>query len=94
MVLSLHYLGQTVLEKTNTVHILGTLLLPDGGKALINGLDVVKDADRVRSLIGLTGQYATLDEYLTGTENLHMIGRLYRLSYRDIKRRTRELLDV
>lgn len=94
MVLSLHYLGQTVLEKTNTVHILGTLLLPDGGKALINGLDVVKDADRVRSLIGLTGQYATLDEYLTGTENLHMIGRLYRLSYRDIKRRTRELLEM
>jgi ABC-2 type transport system ATP-binding protein len=87
-------LGPNGAGKTTTVHILGTLLLPDNGKALINGLDVVKEADRVRSLIGLTGQYAALDEYLTGTENLHMIGRLYRLSYRDIKRRTRELLEL
>lgn len=87
-------LGPNGAGKTTTVHILGTLLLPDAGKALINGLDVVKEADKVRSLIGLTGQYAALDEYLTGTENLHMIGRLYRLSYRDIKRRTIELLEL
>jgi ABC-2 type transport system ATP-binding protein len=87
-------LGPNGAGKTTTVHILGTLLLPDGGKALINGLDVVKEADRVRSLIGLTGQYAALDEYLTGTENLLMIGRLYRLSHQDIKCRTRELLEL
>jgi ABC-2 type transport system ATP-binding protein len=88
-------LGPNGAGKTTTVHILGTLLLPDGGKALINGLDVVKKADRARSLIGLTGQYAALDEYSTASENLHMIGRLYRLSYRDIKRRTSlELLEL
>jgi ABC-2 type transport system ATP-binding protein len=61
---------------------------------LINGFDVVKNANKVRSLIGLTGQYAALDEYLTGRENLHMIGRLYRLSHLDIKRRTEELLEL
>ncbi len=87
-------LGPNGAGKTTTVHILGTLLLPDGGKALINGLDVVKEADGVRGLIGLTGQYAALDEYLTGTENLHMIGRLYHLRDCDIKRRTRELLEL
>jgi ABC-2 type transport system ATP-binding protein len=87
-------LGPNGAGKTTTIHILSTLLLPDGGQALINGFDVVKEADRVRSLIGLTGQYAALDEYLTGKENLHMIGRLYRLSYQDIKQRTEELLEL
>lgn len=87
-------LGPNGAGKTTTVHILSTLLLPDGGKALINGFDVVKESDKVRSLIGLTGQYAALDEYLTGRENLHMIGRLYRLSYQDIKRRAQELLEL
>jgi ABC-2 type transport system ATP-binding protein len=87
-------LGPNGAGKTTTVRILSTLLLPDAGQALINGLDVVKDANKVHSLIGLTGQYAAVDEYLTGRENLHMIGRLYRLSHSDIKRRTQELLEL
>jgi ABC-2 type transport system ATP-binding protein len=87
-------LGPNGAGKTTTVRILSTLLLPDSGQALINGFDVVKEADEVRSLIGLTGQYAAVDEYLTGKENLHMIGRLYRLSHPDIKRRSQELLEL
>jgi ABC-2 type transport system ATP-binding protein len=87
-------LGPNGAGKTTTIRILSTLLLPDNGQALISGFDVVKEADKVRSLIGLTGQYAAVDEYLTGKENLHMIGRLYRLSYPDIKQRTQELLEL
>ena len=87
-------LGPNGAGKTTTIRILSTLLLPDSGQALINGLDVVKEPYKVRSLIGLTGQYAALDEYLTGKENLHMIGRLYRLSYQDINRRSQELLEL
>lgn len=87
-------LGPNGAGKTTTIHILSTLLLPDKGTARINGFDVVKEVDKVRSLIGLTGQYAALDEYLTGRENLQMIGRLYRLSHRDIKQRTEELLEL
>src|ERR687890_1927749 len=87
-------LGPNGAGKTTTIRILSTLLLPDNGQALINGFDVVKEADKVRSLIGLTGQYAAVDEYLTGKENLHMIGRLYRLSHQDIKRRTQQLLEL
>ena len=87
-------LGPNGAGKTTTIRILSTLLLPDGGQALIHGFDVVREANKVRSLIGLTGQYAALDEYLTGEENLHMIGRLYRLNHQDIKRRTQELLEL
>lgn len=87
-------LGPNGAGKTTTVRILSTLLLPDGGQALIHGLDVVREAHKVRSLIGLTGQYAAVDEYLSGEENLHMIGRLYRLSHQDVKRRTQELLEL
>ena len=87
-------LGPNGAGKTTTIRILSTLLLPDGGQALIHGFDVVREANKVRTLIGLTGQYAAVDEYLTGEENLHMIGRLYRLSHRDIKRRTQELLEL
>ncbi len=87
-------LGPNGAGKTTTIGILSTLLLPDSGQALINGFDVVKEPYKVRSLIGLTGQYAALDEYLTGKENLHMIGRLYRLSYPDINRRSQELLEL
>jgi ABC-type multidrug transport system ATPase subunit len=86
-------LGPNGAGKTTTIRILSTLLLPDSGQALINGFDVVKEADKVRSLIGLTGQYAALDEYLTGKENLYMIDRLYRLSHSDINRRSQELLS-
>src|ERR687898_2584267 len=87
-------LGPNGAGKTTTIRILSTLLLPDDGQALINGFDVVNQANKIRSMIGLTGQYAALDEYLTGKENLHMIGRLYRLSYQDIQRRTQELLEL
>lgn len=85
-------LGPNGAGKTTTIRILSTLLEADGGKASINGWDVVKDAGKVRENIGLTGQYAAVDEYLTGEENLKMIGRLYRLSKQDTKRRTEELL--
>jgi ABC-2 type transport system ATP-binding protein len=87
-------LGPNGAGKTTTVHILSTLLLPDSGNIRINNFDVVKDVEKVRSLIGLTGQYAALDEYLTGKENLQMIGRLYRLSHEAIKNRTTELLEL
>jgi ABC-2 type transport system ATP-binding protein len=87
-------LGPNAAGKTTTVRILTTLLLPDGGQVLINGFDVAKEADKVRSLIGLTGQYASIDEYLTARENLKMIGRLYRLSHSDIMRRSQELLEL
>lgn len=87
-------IGPNGAGKTTTIRILSTLLLPDSGQVRINDLDVIKDAGKVRSLIGMTGQYASLDEYLTGRENLLMIGRLYHLSHRDIKRRTQELLEL
>jgi ABC-2 type transport system ATP-binding protein len=72
-------LGPNGAGKTTTIRILSTLLLPDGGQAKVNGYDVIKDPDQVRASIGLTGQFAAVDEYLTGRENLQMIGRLYRL---------------
>jgi ABC-2 type transport system ATP-binding protein len=87
-------LGPNGAGKTTTIHILSTLFLPDSGHALVNGFDVVREAEKVRSSIGLTGQYAALDEYLTGEENLQMIGRLYHLSHQDIKQRTHELLEL
>lgn len=86
-------LGPNGAGKTTTIRILSTLLQPDGGTASINGHDVVQDAAGTRASIGLTGQYAAVDGYLTGEENLMMIGRLYRLSASDCKSRTRELLE-
>jgi ABC-2 type transport system ATP-binding protein len=86
-------LGPNGAGKTTVVRILSTLLQPDGGRAEVVGFDVVRDPDAVRSSIGLTGQYAAVDEYLTGAENLEMVGRLYRLSRRDAKARGRELLE-
>lgn len=85
-------LGPNGAGKTTTVRILSTLLKPDSGKVLINGHDVTTHAHEVRSSIGLTGQYAAVDEYLTGRENLEMMGRLYHLSPADAKRRATELL--
>src|SRR5262249_53242449 len=73
--------------KTTTVRILTTLLAPDGGRARVAGLDVVAQAAAVRRLIGLSGQYAAVDPYLTGRENLQMIGRLYGLGRRAARRR-------
>lgn len=87
-------LGPNGAGKTTTIRILSTLLLPDSGQAHIAGYDVLNQPDKVKSNIGLTGQYAAVDEYLTGEENLLMIGRLYRLSSADTKHRTRDLLKL
>lgn len=85
-------LGPNGAGKTTTIRILSTLLRPDSGQALINGYDVVKQDAEARGSIGLTGQYAAVDEYLTGEENLFMIGRLYRMSRSDAHGRTQQLL--
>jgi len=86
-------LGPNGAGKTTTVRILSTLLAPDDGVAMVNGFDVQKHSKQVRSNIGLTGQFAAVDEYLTGEENLHMLGRLYRMSHAAIKERSKELLE-
>ncbi|MGR7025373.1 ATP-binding cassette domain-containing protein [Geodermatophilus sp. URMC 62] len=86
-------LGPNGAGKTTVVRILSTLLVPDGGRAEVAGVDVVREPGRVRSLIGLTGQYAAVDEYLTGFENLEMVGRLYRLGKREARERAGELLE-
>jgi ABC-2 type transport system ATP-binding protein len=85
-------LGPNGAGKTTTVRILSTLLEPDAGTVNIEGYDIKKQPNEVRSVIGLTGQYAAVDEYLTGRENLHMMGRLYHLSTADARRRAEELL--
>lgn len=86
-------LGPNGAGKTTTVRILATLMRPDGGHATVGGYDVVKDPVRVRSLIGLTGQYASVDETLSGVENLVLLGRLLNLSKRRAKARADELLE-
>ena len=85
-------LGPNGAGKTTAVRVLATLLRADEGHATVGGYDVVRDAHQVRQLIGLTGQYASVDETLTGAENLLLIGRLLGLSRADAKRRARELL--
>jgi oleandomycin transport system ATP-binding protein len=85
-------LGPNGAGKTTAVRILATLLKPDGGQASVCGYDVVRDAHQVRQLIGLTGQYASVDEGLSGTNNLIMIGRLLGLSRSDARARAGELL--
>lgn len=85
-------LGPNGAGKTTMVKILSTLLEADGGEATVEGYDVREQADLVRSVIGLTGQYAAIDEYLTGRENLNMIGQLYHLSKKDARQRAEELL--
>ncbi len=85
-------LGPNGAGKTTTIRVLTTLLRPDGGRASVYGHDVVDDAAQVRRLIGLTGQYAALDEYLTGRANLVMIGQLGRLTGRQARLRAAELL--
>jgi oleandomycin transport system ATP-binding protein len=86
-------LGPNGAGKTTAVRILATLLRPDAGEATICGYDVVKDSYQVRQLIGLTGQYASVDEGLTGTNNLVMVGRLLGLERKQAKARARELLE-
>ncbi|BCB82057.1 daunorubicin resistance protein DrrA family ABC transporter ATP-binding protein [Phytohabitans flavus] len=85
-------LGPNGAGKTTAVRILATLLKPDAGRASVGGYDVVRDAHQVRRLIGLTGQYASVDETLTGIENLILIGRLLGLSRAEARGRGRELL--
>jgi oleandomycin transport system ATP-binding protein len=85
-------LGPNGAGKTTTVRILATLLQPDAGRATVGGYDVLRDAHRVRQLIGLTGQYASVDEALTGAENLLLIGRLLGVPRAEAKARARELL--
>src|SRR5262245_38930684 len=85
-------LGPNGAGKTTAVRILTTLLEPDGGSARVAGFDVVREAPRVREHIGLAGQYAAVDENLSGFENLEMVGRLYHLSRRASRDRADELL--
>jgi len=86
-------LGPNGAGKTTAVRVLTTLLRPDAGRATVAGLDVVEQPEEVRRRIGLSGQYAAVDETLTGYENLEMIGRLYRLGRRSARDRARELLE-
>src|SRR3954468_15515348 len=86
-------LGPNGAGKTTAVRILTTLLAPDGGSARVVGLDVVKDAAALRANIGLAGQYAAVDENLTGFENLEMVGRLYHLPKKEARARADELLE-
>jgi ABC-2 type transport system ATP-binding protein len=86
-------LGPNGAGKTTAVRILTTLLKPDGGSARVAGLDVVDDAAELRSRIGLAGQYAAVDENLTGFENLEMVGRLYHLGRAEANRRAGDLLE-
>jgi ABC-2 type transport system ATP-binding protein len=86
-------LGPNGAGKTTAVRILTTLIEADRGTATVAGLDVVKDAAKVRAKLGLSGQYAAVDEYLTGYENLDMVGRLYGLGRTVARERARELLE-
>ena len=86
-------LGPNGAGKTTTVHILSTLVRPDGGTAWVNGSDVVQDPDGVRASIGLTGQFSAVDGLLTGEENLLLMGRLRHLGTKGAKARAAELLE-
>src|SRR3954449_10171216 len=86
-------LGPNGAGKTTLVRVLATLLAPDAGRAEVFGHDVVAEAPAVRELLGLTGQFAAVDEILTGRENLIMFGRLFDLSAAAAKRHADELLE-
>ena len=86
-------LGPNGAGKTTMVRILTTLLLPDEGRAEVLGRNVTTDADDIRQLIGLAGQYAAVDENLTGRENIELVGRLYHMPKSESRRRARELLE-
>ena len=86
-------LGPNGAGKTTAVRILTTLTHPDSGEARVAGIDVLRHPDQVRSQIGVAGQYAALDELLTGRENLRMIGRLYRVDSATVKQRADALIE-
>src|ERR1700677_1874273 len=86
-------LGPNGAGKTTVIRILTTLLKPDSGHARVAGLDVQKDARTIRSMIGLAGQYATVDDLLTGRENLELVGLLYHLDKAVYRRRAQDALD-
>ena len=86
-------LGPNGAGKTTLVRILSTLLLPSSGSARVGKFDAVADAEQLREIIGLTGQYAALDDNMTGFENLFMVGKLYHLSNKEAKGRAGELLE-
>ncbi|MDB1087012.1 ATP-binding cassette domain-containing protein [Streptomyces sp. ACA25] len=86
-------LGPNGAGKTTAVRVLTTLLTPDSGRAEVAGIDVLKDPNAVRRSIGLSGQFAAVDEYLTGRENLQMVGQLYQLSAKAARKRAGELLE-
>ena len=86
-------LGPNGAGKTTTVRVLTTLLKPDSGAAQVAGINVLKDPDEVRKVIGLSGQYAAVDETLTGWDNLIMFGRLYHLSGKQAAQRAIDLVE-
>lgn len=86
-------LGSNGAGKTTTVHILSTLVRPEGGSATVAGCDVVDDPDGVRAAIGLTGQFSAVDNLLTGEENLMLMARLRHLGSKHSKQRVAELLE-
>lgn len=87
-------LGPNGAGKTTTVKVLTTLITPDAGRATIDGIDVLKHPERIRPIIGVSGQYAAVDENLTGFENLNMVGRLYHLGAAASRQRARELIEL
>jgi ABC-2 type transport system ATP-binding protein len=86
-------LGPNGAGKTTLIRVLTTLLKPDSGTGSVAGIDVVAHPHRAREVLGLAGQYAAVDEFLTGKENLEMVGNLYHLPSREVKARAREVLD-
>src|SRR3989441_2141286 len=86
-------LGPNGAGKTTAIRILTTIINPDAGSATVLGHDVVRDADAVRRIMGLAGQYAAVDGLLTGRENLRMIGRLTHIPSAQVRRRANELLE-
>lgn len=86
-------LGPNGAGKTTLIRIMSTLLQPDAGQVEVGGFDVVRQPEKVREVIGLAGQYAAVDEFLTGYENIYYTGRLYGLRHKESKRRAKDLLE-